>query len=89
MMYYRISKNEKNLFFGKKNCPGVGSEFKVCQRYTSRPSNSIFGILFFVFVRKKSDFAEFKVPLIYRKHVPLLHNKVLILCDEGAGLVAV
>ena len=26
MMYYRISKNEKNLFFGKKNRPGVGSD---------------------------------------------------------------
>ena len=28
MMYYRISKNEKNLFFGKKNRPGVGSDLK-------------------------------------------------------------
>ena len=28
MMYYRISKNEKNLFFGKKNHPGVGSDLK-------------------------------------------------------------
>ena len=26
MMYYRISKNEKILFFGKKNRPGVGSD---------------------------------------------------------------
>ena len=28
MMYYRISKNEKNLLFGKKNRPGVGSDLK-------------------------------------------------------------
>ena len=42
----------------------------------------------FVFVRK-NDFAEFKVHLIHRKRVPLLHNKVFILCiSEGAGLVA-
>ena len=26
MMYYRISKNEKILFFGKKIRPGVGSD---------------------------------------------------------------
>ena len=46
---------------------------------------------FFVFVRKNSNLAEFNVPLIHRKHVweALLHNTVLILCDEGAGLVAV
>ena len=44
---------------------------------------------FFVFVRKNKDFAELKVPLIHRKQVPLLHNTVLILCDEGDGLVAV
>ena len=29
MMYYRISKNEKNLFFGEKNRPGVGSDLKM------------------------------------------------------------
>ena len=29
MMYYRISKNEKTLFFGKKKCPGVGSDLKI------------------------------------------------------------
>ena len=28
------------------------------------------------------------VHLIHRKRVPLLHNSVLILCDEGDGLVA-
>ena len=39
-------------------------------------------------VRKNNDFAEFKVHLIHRKQVPLLHNTVMILCDEGAGLVA-
>ena len=44
---------------------------------------------FFVFVRKYSDFAEIIAPLIHRKQVPLLHNMVLILCNEGAGLVAV
>ena len=30
MMYYRISKNEKILFFGKKNRPGVGSDLNIC-----------------------------------------------------------
>ena len=29
------------------------------------------------------------VHLIHRKRVPLFHNTVLILCDEGHGLVAV
>ena len=43
----------------------------------------------FVFVRKNNDIAEFEVPLINRKQVPLLHNTLLILCNEGAGLVAV
>ena len=28
MMYYRISKNEKILFFWKKNRPGVSSDLK-------------------------------------------------------------
>ena len=28
MMYYRISKNEKNPIFWKKNHPGVGSDLK-------------------------------------------------------------
>ena len=38
---------------------------------------------------ENSDFAEFKVNLIRRKQVPLLHNTSLIVCDEGAGFVAV
>ena len=38
---------------------------------------------------EKSNFAEFKVHLIHKKQVPLIHNTVLILCDEGAGLVDV
>ena len=42
-----------------------------------------------VLVRKNNHFAEFKVYLIHRKQVPLLHNTVLILYDEEAGLVAV
>ena len=29
------------------------------------------------------------VHLIHRKRVPLLHNTVLILCNEGDGLMAV
>ena len=33
-------------------------------------------------------FAEFKVHLIHRKQVPVLHITVLILCDEGDGMVA-
>ena len=55
------------------------------------PSNSIFGFLkvYINFVTKNDDFAEFKVHLIHRKQVHLLHNTVLILCDEEAGLVAV
>ena len=28
MMYYRISKNEKNIFLEKKNRPGVDSDLK-------------------------------------------------------------
>ena len=32
---------------------------------------------------------DLKVPFIHRKQVPLLHNTLLILCDEGDGLVAV
>ena len=43
----------------------------------------------FVLVPKNKDFAEFKVHLIHSKQVPLFHNTVLILCNEGAGLVAV
>ena len=34
-------------------------------------------------------FAELKVHLIHWKQVLLLQNTVLILCDEGDGLVAV
>ena len=44
---------------------------------------------FLYLLEKNNDFAEIKVPLIHRKQVPLLHNTVLILCDEGDGLVAV
>ena len=32
---------------------------------------------------------EFKVHHIHRKHAPLLHKKVFILCNEGTVLVAV
>ena len=42
-----------------------------------------------VLVRKNNNFDQFKVHLIHRKQVPLLHNTLLILCNEGAGLVAV
>ena len=35
MMYYRISKNEKNLFFGKKNRPSVGSDLN-CNIYDAQ-----------------------------------------------------
>ena len=38
---------------------------------------------------KNNDFVEFNVHLIHRNQVPLFHNAVLILCDEGAGCVAV
>ena len=40
-------------------------------------------------VRKNKEFAEFKVHLIHRKKGLLLYNTVLILCNEGVGLVAV
>ena len=54
------------------------------------PSNSIFGFLRLCIDYKKNDgFAEFKIHLIHRKQVTLLHITVLILCDEGDGLVAV
>ena len=67
-----------------------GTLFNVCCRLTSRPSYSIFGFLNFCFDQeKKNNIAEFKVHLIHRKQVPLLHNTVLILCNEGAGSVAV
>ena len=65
-----------------------GTLFKVCLSST-QTSNSIFGLQKFVLVWKNKDFTEFKVHLIHRKQVPLLHNTVLILCNEGAGLVAV
>ena len=41
----------------------------------------------FVFVRKNNDLVELKAHLIHMKQVPLVHNTVLILCDEGAGFV--
>ena len=44
---------------------------------------------FLYLLEKNNDFAELKVPHIFRKQVPLLHNTVLILSEEGAGLVAV
>ena len=49
------------------------------------PSNSISKILYLL--EKNSNFVELKVHLIHRKQVPLLHNKELILCNEGCGLV--
>ena len=42
-----------------------------------------------VLFRENNNFAEFMVHLIHRKRVPLLHNTVLIVCNEGDGLVAV
>ena len=38
---------------------------------------------------KTNDLVEFKVHLIHRKQAPLLHNTVLIVCNERAGLVAI
>ena len=49
----------------------------------------MFGFLEFVLFRENNEFAEFMFHLIHRKRVPLLHNTVLIICDEGDGLVAV
>ena len=49
---------------------------------------AIFGCLKFCIGWKKKC-TEFKVHLIHRKHAPLLHNTLLTLCDEGAGLKAV
>ena len=50
---------------------------------------SIFRNLNFLLTRKKQLFVEFKVHLIPRKQVPLLHNTVLILCYGLGGLVGV
>ena len=47
MMYYRISKNEKNLFFGKKNRPGVGSDLKKVLLSESRLSKIDFELRIF------------------------------------------
>ena len=43
--------------------------------------------IFVLELKKSNSFGEFKVHLIHRKPDPLLHNTVLILCDEGAGLM--
>ena len=53
--------------------------------------NSIFGILNLLITLKINDCIEFMIHLIHRKqlHIPLLHNTVLILFDEGDGLVGV
>ena len=40
--------------------------------------------MYFVSVKMNYEFAEFKIRLIHNKQVALLHNTVLILCDEGA-----
>ena len=53
------------------------------------PSNSIFGFLKLCIDYKNDGFAEFKVHPIHRNQVPLLHNTVLFLCDEGDRLMAV
>ena len=38
---------------------------------------------------EKTDFAELKVYLIYKKQFLLFHNTLLILCDKEDGLVGV
>ena len=48
--------------------PARAHYLNICRRLTSRPSNSIFGFLKFIFAileRKKHDFAEFKVHASY------------------------
>ena len=55
----------------------------------STVNTKMFGFIEFVLFRENNEFAEFMVHLIHRKRVPLLHNTVLILCDEGVGLLAV
>ena len=42
MMYYKISKNEKILFFGKKNRPGVGSDLKLMGPHVVCIKNDIY-----------------------------------------------
>ena len=51
-MYYRISKNEKNLFFWKKNRPGVGSDLKQVSYY-------------FIMIHFKGKIQN---PVVYEKH---------------------
>ena len=43
---------------------------------------------YFVLFRENNDFGEFMFHLMRRNLFPLLHNTVLILCDEEDGLVA-
>ena len=57
MMYYRISKNEKILFFGKKNRPGVGSDLKWLSESTSRPP--------FVITRQACDAKQWSSGLFF------------------------
>ena len=65
-----------------------GTLFKVCRRFTSRPSNSSFGFLNFCVWKKKIT------KLLNLRSISFIGKRsffitVLILCNEGAGLVAV
>ena len=60
-----------------------GTLFQICQRYTSRSLNSIFG-----FLLEKIGILLNLMSLSFKGNRVPLHNIVLVLCDEGAGLVA-
>ena len=90
----RLFCKEEKLYFFSTSTDILESVYKPGDTISgmskvNRPSNSIFGFLKMLYCLEKNyDFAEFIVHLIHRKRVPALHNTVLILCDEGDGLVA-
>ena len=66
-----------------------GTLFKVFQKVDIKAIQYHFRIYKICIDYKNNGYAEFKVHLIHRKQVPLLHNTVLIWCDDWDGLVGV
>ena len=65
----------------QKNCLNQDGSFEYPKHMFKQMDKKIWHWL-----KKNNDFAEFKVHLIHRKQVPLFHNTVFLLCDEGARL---